>query len=107
MVAAFAGAAFGQTFLGPSPYLSLADSPWVGFDGFAFEDFEDGLFNLPGASASAGNPFAPGSSTDSVDGDDGSIDGSGTAGRSFFSGSGAAGITFTLDADDIGFVPTR
>lgn len=104
---AIAGSASAQTFLGPTPYLSLNDSPWQGFQGFAVEDFEDGLFNLPGASASVGNPLAPGSSTDSVDGDDGSIDGSGIAGRSFFSGSGSAGITFTLNADEIGFIPTR
>ena len=42
-----------------------------------------------------------------MDADDGSIDGSGTAGRSFFSGSGPAGISFTFDAVALGVLPTH
>ena len=45
--------------------------------------------------------------TDSVDADDGSIDGSGTNGHSFFSGSGSTGITFTFDATVLGSLPTQ
>lgn len=75
------------TFLGPTPYLSAADSPFpVGSSNFFLEDFEDGMLNTPGISLFIPNgaPLAgiigPSSTTDSVDGDDGTIDGSGTAG---------------------------
>ena len=43
------------TLLGPTPYLSSADSPFLpstGFTYFYLDDFEDGLLNTPGASAS-------------------------------------------------------
>lgn len=83
--------------VGPSPYLSVADSPFAGFDMFALEDFEDGVFDLAGVSASVGTVIASSSVTDSVDADDGNIDGSGTMGRSFFSSNGSVGITFTFD----------
>ena len=43
---------------------------------------------------------------DSVDADDGAIDGSGLNGDSYFSASGAAGITFTFDAGVLGALPT-
>ncbi|MBM2835245.1 MAG: hypothetical protein HW406_2406, partial [Candidatus Brocadiaceae bacterium] len=103
--------ASGATFLGPTPYLSQADSPFslsgLGVT-FFLEDFEDHLFNTPGVSASAGDvtsvSFA--SLHDSVDADDGVIDGSGLDGDSFFSGSGATGITFTFDAGVLGSLPT-
>ena len=71
------------------------------------ETFEDGLLNVPNVTASAGAPFGPGGITDSVDGDDGTIDGSGVAGWSFFSGSGAAGITFTFNPAAPGGLPTQ
>jgi hypothetical protein len=88
-----------------------SDSPFNGVDFssgyFHLEDFEDALLNVPGVTASAGAPFAPGGITDSVDADDGTIDGSGTAGNSFFSGSGATGISFTFDASVLGSLPTH
>ena len=45
-----------SAFLGPSPYLSFADSPFNGgsFSYFHLEDFEDGSLNTPGVTASAG-----------------------------------------------------
>ena len=94
-------------FLGPIPYLSVADSPFD-LEGSAFvvEDFEDGVFNVPGVVASAGAPIGPGGTTDSVDADDGAIDGLGNDGNSFFSINGAAGITFTFDTDVLGALPT-
>jgi hypothetical protein len=105
-----ATAADAATFLGPTPYLSQADSPFdlsgLGVS-FYLEDFEDGLLNTPGVTASAGDPYPPTGITDSVDGDDGHIDGSGTAGHSFFYGSGATGIRFTFNADQLGFLPTQ
>jgi len=100
--------------LGPSTYLEFADSPFssVDFSGgfFHLEDFEDNLFNTPGVSASAGGVtsvvFGP-SIHDSVDADDGTIDGSGLGGDSFFSSSGSAGILFTFDAAVLGALPTH
>lgn len=99
------------TFIVSSPYASFADSPFAGIAAgnplFFLEDFEDGALNTPGASASAslvtsaGNP-----STDSVDGDDGVVDGSGTGGRSLYS-NGATSITFTFDANALGVLPTH
>jgi hypothetical protein len=97
--------------VGPTPYTGFADSPFNGVDFsagyFHREDFEDALLNVPGVTASAGAPFAPGGITDSVDEDDGAIDGSGTAGNSFFSGSGSTGITFTFDEATLGSLPTH
>ncbi|MEM7755508.1 MAG: hypothetical protein AAF297_07705, partial [Planctomycetota bacterium] len=93
----FVPAAFGGMVLGPSPYLELADSPFLDRAGFVFEDFEDGSFDLPWASTSAGNPLAPAGNVDSVDGDDGAVDGFGREGWSFFSPSGGAGITISFD----------
>lgn len=93
---------------GPSPYLSSADSPFapsIGSANFHLEDFEDGLLNTPGVVGTGGSVTGPGGITDSVDADDGSIDGSGVNGRSFF-GSGTAGITFTFDDLILGALPT-
>ena len=107
LVSGLAGA---QTLLGPTPYLSQADSPFAAAitgGTVVLETFEDGLLNVPNVTASAGAPFGPGGITDSVDGDDGTIDGSGVAGWSFFSGSGAAGITFTFNPAAPGGLPTR
>ena len=103
-------AALAQTFIGPLPYLSKNDSPFLASinAGTTFlETFATGAFTAPGVTASAGFVIGPGGLTDSVDGDDGSIDGSGTNGHSFFSGSGAAGITFTFDATALGGLPTQ
>jgi hypothetical protein len=91
-----AGAA---TLLGPTPYLDASNSPLdTAAPDFALEDFEDGVLGLPGVAASAGAPLAPGTDTDSVDGDDGLIDGLGRDGHSFFSSDGPAGITVSFDA---------
>ena len=103
---------FGQ-LLGPTPYLSQLNSPFAAdiVGGSVFlENFEDGSLNTPGVTASAGNVLAAGTgNTDSVDGDDGSIDGSGLAGRSLFFISGGIGISFTFNAAALpgGALPTR
>ncbi|UCD74888.1 MAG: hypothetical protein JSV91_14010 [Phycisphaerales bacterium] len=98
---------------GDDAYLSQADSPILGADAnadnFWLEDFEDGLVNTLGLEAlSDGTIREPGSSTDSVDGDDGSVDGWGTAGHSYFQYDPAAGpsITFAFDAEALGGLPT-
>ncbi len=94
--------------LGPSPYFSFADSPFAGgdFDYFHLEDFEDGALNTPGVSASAGFVVSPSHLTDSVDGDDGSIDGLGQDGHSYYQGGGTS-ITFTFSASVLGDLPTH
>lgn len=95
-----ASLASGTVLFGPTPYLSTADSPFLASDGFQLEDFEDSLFNLLGATSSTAQVVGPGSIVDSVDGDDGNIDGFGQAGRSYFSGSGATGITIFFSGLD-------
>lgn len=97
-----------QTFFGPAPYLSVADVP----SGFyaaggpdVLEDFEDCSLDF-GITASAGtaisNPSGSCATTspyvDSVDADDGVIDGSGSAGNSWFSSFGPSGVTFSFPA---------
>jgi prepilin-type processing-associated H-X9-DG protein len=74
-------------------------------DYFARETFEDGVLNVPGASASAGFATAPGATTDSVDLDDGLIDGDGTAGRSWYAAGNS--VTFTFDPAALGGLPTH
>lgn len=108
------GAALASTIgfaqgVGPSPYLGAGDSPWnpSQFSFFHLENMEDGALNTPGVSASAGSVFAPSGITDSVDEDDGTINGSGTLGRSFFAGIGSTGISFIFDASILGALPTH
>ncbi|QOI99969.1 MAG: hypothetical protein HRU70_05505 [Phycisphaeraceae bacterium] len=96
-----APAALGQSFLGPTPYLCDHDSPWpVRSEGYYLETFEDGALNTPGVIGS-GSVTGPGGITDSVDCDDGVIDGLGRDGRSYF-GPATAGITFTFNAATFG-----
>ena len=84
------------------PYFGLSDSPFNGlpFSYFHLETFEEGALTAPGVTASTGIVVGPGSLVDSVEG-------SGSGGHSFFSGSGAAGITFTFDAAVLGHLPTH
>jgi len=108
---AFAIPASAATIQTINPYLSAADSPYNpgDFSYFHLEDFEDGLLNTPGVTGSAGGVtsvvFGP-SIHDSVDGDDGFIDGSGLNGDSYFAGSGGSGINFTFDDTVLGTLPT-
>lgn len=89
------------TLFGPEPYLSPADTP-VDFYGNApmeIEDFEDGQLS-PQIGVSSGariivDQNAAGQ-VDSVDIDDGVIDGSGLDGTSLFCACGPAGITVTF-----------
>ncbi len=93
-----------------TPYLQFSDSPFFGlsFNWFYLENFEDGVLNVPGVTASGSNlaVIPPGwlGSIDSVDEDDGSIDGSGLSGHSLFTLDGSGGITFTFAA---GSLPTH
>jgi len=88
------------------------DSPFNGgsFAYFYLETFEDHALNTPGVVGAPGGVtsvvFGP-SIHDSVDADDGSIDGSGLRGDDWFSGNGAAGVRFTFDAGVLGHLPTH
>jgi hypothetical protein len=109
--------------IGPWPavdeaYLEFADSPFDGlsFDWFHLEDFEpDSLasgpgFDVPGVTATGGSIVIPPpylGSIDSVDADDGAIDGSGLLGHSMFFTPGSTGITFTFDSGILGTLPTH
>jgi hypothetical protein len=89
-------------YIASQPYKSFADSPFapLSFAAFHLEDFEDGLLNTPGLSANAGTVLTSGSLKDSVDGDDGAIDGSGSAGNSYYVSTNA--VTFAFDATALG-----
>jgi hypothetical protein len=113
------GATAAATFFGPTPYLSFADSPFKNLNlaQFYLETFEDGLLNTPGVSITSnqplGNPLGvigPSGFTDSVDADDGVIDGSGRGGHSFSSPSNQAygifGLTVTFSAAALNGLPT-
>lgn len=93
--------------LGPSPYLSASDSPFYGesFDWFYLEDFEDLSLNTPGVSVDHGTPInnTNSSAIDSVDADDGSINGSGSNGASIYH---PTSMTFTFNANILGDLPT-
>ncbi|MBI3467960.1 MAG: hypothetical protein HY000_33555 [Planctomycetes bacterium] len=110
----------GMTFFGPLPYLSQADSPFsmsgLGST-FFLEDFEDGQFNVPGVTYSSVLALVVYDGTtivgvDSVDGDDGVIDGSGALGHELAPvpssiGSSDVGVTFTFNSQVLGFLPTE
>jgi hypothetical protein len=113
IILAAAPALAGAQILGPAPYLRFTDSPFSGVAGFGYfhlETFEDHLFNVPGASASAGGVtsviFGP-SIHDSVDEDDGVVDGSGLQGDDYFSGNGTTGFSFVFDGAVLGGLPTH
>ena len=92
---------------GPSSYLSAADIPAGFYQSGAptfLDDFEDGPGIGGSLSASAGSVIGPGAFTgarDSVDSDDGAIDGSGVTGSSWFSGSGSTGVQYTYTSSDL------
>jgi len=114
-------------FLGPTPYLSTEDSPFIGQAGspfdesdlgvsFFLEDFEDGLLNTPGVTATVSDsvsgtygPRGPTSISDSVDADDGAIDGIGNAWSYHVAPStiGDEFILFTFDENVLGQYPTH
>lgn len=83
LMALLSAGAFSQYFAAV-PYAQASDSPIAG-NITSLENFEDGLLNTPSVTADAGGVVSPGIFTDSVDGDDGVLDGSGRAGRSWYS----------------------
>ena len=95
--------------LGPTPYLSFDDSPFrfndysAGY--FYLENFEDGILNVPGASTSSGIIIDRGGTNDSVDADDGVIDGHGGT-LAWWSGLGVQDLVVTFDKNVLGVWPT-
>ena len=93
-------------FFTDTPYRSAADIP-AGFyaDGAPalLEDFEDGRLHVS-LSASGGSVIGSNSggfvgAQDSVDGDDGLVNGRISRGNSWFFGAGATGVTFTFTGE--------
>jgi uncharacterized repeat protein (TIGR01451 family) len=94
---------------GDTAYVSRTNSPF--FTGIlagtvTLEAFERGAFNIAGVTASAGVTRPAGANTDSVDADDGLVDGSGTGGQSYFVAA-TNEVTFTFDAAVLGRLPTK
>ena len=91
----------------PSAYAERGDSPFAALelDSFFLEDFEDAVFDAPGVTHTA-SAFVLGPSfwTDSVDGDDGTVDGQGQKGHTLFH-RGDLGFFFDTEAD--GGLPTH
>lgn len=101
----------GAVFSGPSPYLTFTNSTFdfAGFDYFYLETCEDGLINTPGIVFNSGWLVnVPSIYADSVDADDGSINGSGVAGYSFLSGGVNTNLVLTFNAAALGgHLPTH
>lgn len=95
--------------IGPSPYLSFNDSPFKGtnFSFFYLEDFEDHMLNTLGATVDQGTIYYKTENynfADSVDADDGNIDGSGSDGANI---SHPSSMTFSFNASILGEFPTH
>ena len=94
-----------------TPYLSADDSPFDLFakgSDFLLEDFEDGVLNTLGLSGFGGQVRFPGNFTDSVDFDDGVLDGFGTDGHDYWTFAGTNEGTFArfeFDAKLLGALP--
>lgn len=94
-------------------YLDASDSPFDLFDPeneFFLEDFEDGLLNAPGLSGFGGEIRLPSAWTDSVDADDGEVDGFGTGGHNYWAFFGIGGdgpvARFEFNEEVLGALPT-
>ena len=113
LLLSFGVSAQAEMWYGPTSYIQFSDSPFFGliFSSSYLEDFEDGLLNTPGVSVAGGSIYQPtydGVNCDSVDADDGAIDGDNTGylGNSWWA-PGDPGITFTFDAGVLGSLPTH
>jgi hypothetical protein len=103
-----ARAAAGPIFFASTPYLSFGNSPFSG-PGYSMylETFEDDALNTPGVAASGGSINTNGEFVDSVDAEDGAIDGNGsTQGHSWYSNFVLDSFTFTFDGGALGALPT-
>lgn len=96
-------------YLSPSAYRAAGDSPFsaLTFSVFHLENFEDGVLNTPGVTTTTpGRINGPGDLADSVDADDGAVDGSGAGGRSLLTDNFTA-FAFEFDAQVLGALPTH
>ena len=117
LVGALAGpvmAGGGATFIfDDAPYLSSGDSPFDLFgpgSDFFLETFDpDGVFDAPGLIGFGGEVRFPGTFTDSVDADDGFIDGLGQDGHNYWAFFGQDGsgplARFEFDPKVLGGLP--
>lgn len=96
----------GGSTWGPTPYFSFTDSPFNGlpFTYFHLDNFESGT-RTPGYTISAGTRIS-GISSDSVDADDGIINGSGVGYYSLYAGV-TNQIVFTFNSSVLGSLPTH
>lgn len=93
---------------GPQSYLKRADAPTPGIPidrPIIIDDFEGGGPTIGGVALSAGDVHGHGWMVDSVDEDDGEIDGTGTMGHSLYVADGATGVSFTFDETALGGLP--
>lgn len=96
-------------FFGPTPYLQHSDSPFSGLstDYAYLEDFEDGMVNTTGLTSSGGLVIGSDQYVDSVDSEDGFLDGTGsTGGHSLWSAFENTALTFSFDTALLGSLPT-
>ena len=115
----FLGVTAQADYIGPQPYLDFnataagaAVSPFANlpdFEYFYLEDFEDEALNTPGASLLESEDDLSGSFafSDSVDGDDGQIDGEANGTLSLFSGFSTETFTFVFSENQLGNLPTH
>lgn len=102
----------GEGLITPLPYRSFSDSPFngVALGYFHLENWEDGLVNTPGVTTSSttlGSSFGAGF-IDSVDGDDGAVNGTCSKPDGICdSGWSSGAFTFTFDAAALGALPTH
>lgn len=96
-----------QYFEGPTPYLSFDDSPFKGptYTYFHLETFEGAA--TPGYTVNAGHIGTSAQFTDSVDADGDGVNGSGLAGRSWYSGNATNTFVFTFSLSALGTLPTH
>ncbi len=94
------------------PYVSSGNSPFDLFgpdSDFFLETFEDGLLNTPGLMGFGGEIRFPSNFTDSVDADDGVIDGFGLDGHNYWAFFGKGGLgplaRFEFDEETLGGLP--
>lgn len=105
-----AGTTLPDGMLDPTPYLSKADSPFtdLSFSSYFYlEDWEDDALTTPGVttpSTQLGSDFGE-SRIDSVDGDDGTVDGVCAGGCNTLWDAGP--VTFTFDEVALGGLPTH
>ena len=83
------------------------DNQQHNFTYFYLEDFEDMTLNTPGVTSSHVGGIITSNFHDSVDEDDGVIDGSGSLGKSLWSGNSTSKFTFTFIASTLGNLPTH